>query len=491
MGRKALVTILTLFPLLLFSAEIRIQMSDQELTPFDDLTLLVDILHTPEEKVDSSSFLLGGVPVALRLVGEGTEEDQVVTSYLLNRPLEEGEAQILPPLSVLVNGERITHPAAVFQPEMKAPEEGIFLRGYIYGEQPFYPGEKVKFVYRIYYRGNIELTKEELPLLDATGFEKVGALQVTEGESKGYFYQEFSQMALVKESGSYSFPASLIEGKLASGESVKSAVSPFAFVVEMFPSKNRPLSFIGLSGRAAIQTELLSPQKLSVGEVVKLKVLITGSGSMSEAKLPDLFCQPGFSGFFSKSSLPVGSRLTNQGKEFYVELRAASPHIKQLPSIEISTFDVDKRDFVLAKSRPIPLTVAPSPPPPYSFPDFDTSLPKERTFIETSPEILRRVPSPSLQPWILVFGLLLLLQWIARAPLLRVYRAWKESPSRKLWAVRQKRGKEAFLKALYRLFERNKKAKPLLIEIEKIRYGHEPFNRKELLKWAKRLLESS
>src|SRR5207245_2665730 len=106
------------------------------------------------------------------------------------------------------------------------------------------------------------------------------------------------------------------------------------------------------------ETTLTSSNSVSVGDTVQLQVEIQGVTNLTELHLPLLQCQPGFSGFFQTSDLPPLAEVKEKTKFFYIELRPLTSFIKEIPSIELSSFDPKTEKYVMQNSSAIPITVA-------------------------------------------------------------------------------------------------------------------------------------
>lgn len=227
------------------------------------------------------------------------------------------------------------------------------------GENPFYPKQKLHFVYKISYRGEVQLTKETLPLLEAEGFKKVGTVSVTEEKKEDYSIQVISQEVKAGFAGSYHFPASTIEGFLNGDKNriIKSTIPPYTVVIEPFPKKNQPLSFSGAMGRFMIETALLTPSTVSINDNIRLKITLQGEGDFSTVQLPIFICQPGYSGFFTFSDLPPQIKQEEDKKIFIVEMRPLTAVITEIPALEFSSFDPEARTYYTVTAPPIPLQV--------------------------------------------------------------------------------------------------------------------------------------
>lgn len=233
---------------------------------------------------------------------------------------------------------------------------------------PLYPGQRVKFTYRIYYMGDIQLTKEQLPLLKVEEMKKLGSLETKETKKGPYSVQEISQEMRVIVPGTYSLGPSSIEGFILGYESgnpelvkmpVHAEALPVTVEVLPFPEEGKPVTFNGAVGQFIMQLQLLSPSQTRVGDPVRLELSIIGTGELDTVSLPNIFCQPGFSGFFQKENLPPAEKGGKTEKTFQMEMHAVSPFIKEIPKIEFSYFDPYTKKYNTLTSSPIPLIVQP------------------------------------------------------------------------------------------------------------------------------------
>ena len=149
-----------------------------------------------------------------------------------------------------------------------------------------------------------------------------------------------------------------------------------------FPEKDKPASFNGAVGPFdTFKVTLLSSPKMNVGDKMLLNVAIGGKGQVENVPLPELCCQPGFSGQFQLSDLPPKEEMKGTTtKQFTVEMRVLSPTLTQIPPVEFSYFDPALKTYQKLNSQAIPITIAqiqpqvpPAEKPPKSQPEADTA----------------------------------------------------------------------------------------------------------------------
>lgn len=252
----------------------------------------------------------------------------------------------------------------------------------------FYPGQEGKLGYRISYLGVIKLTKEELPLLNPTGFTKIGDIEVKEYELEGREVQVLTQKIRSIEAGKYSIPQSTIEGIAYWPETpqqtklVKSHTPALTLSVLPFPKEGMPPSFQGAISRQLFwKVSIDSPNTLHLGDTVKLNIEIFGfqQNDADTISFSNLMCQPGFPGFFHL--LNSSSTLATMSKTYSLELEPLYLFINKIPQIEFSYFDPTASKYHILKNNVVDITISPIttqhpdaiPAPILHFPVPDTS----------------------------------------------------------------------------------------------------------------------
>lgn len=239
------------------------------------------------------------------------------------------------------------------------------LKAYLDGPPTIYPGQHFKLMYRFSYKGSISLNKEFLPMLDAKEFRKIGSKEIREGQVDDLSIQDISQEYIAKKPGVYTFPDSYIEGDVFRNESgnnivtgqMKSEVPSQHVTISDFPSKNQPESFNGAIGNFTFEIEpLFKNTSVLIGDVLKLNMMITGK-ELDTAYLPDILCQPGFSGLFQIEEQSKIGVVEGSSKIFTLNLQIISGLVEEIPSIEFSYFDPKSDKYTTLKNDPIPLKI--------------------------------------------------------------------------------------------------------------------------------------
>lgn len=245
-------------------------------------------------------------------------------------------------------------------------EPPLKIEAFVIPSENVYPGERIKLVYRISFKGDIELSKEELPFVNPYPLQKTSSLEVNESTAGNYNIQEIIQEVRASEPGKIDFGSAILEGKIKGyvlGEKdfesipVKAEALPVQIVIKSFPEKDMPVSFSGALGQFSMDVKLTSNPNVNIGDILTLQIKISGKGEWDTVKLPNLMCQPGFSGFFKLSDLPPQEKKEENSKTFTIDLHLISLHAASLPIVEFSFFNPDTQKYETLRSEKIPITV--------------------------------------------------------------------------------------------------------------------------------------
>jgi hypothetical protein len=350
---------------------------------FQPLKGLITITHNKSDKIDTASFRLQDKPLEVELVQEvnfAANSPLLVTFYRFTLPGQTRGLHELPPISVKIGKDVVTSIPSTYTVGVLAsggPSNGVVLRfdNMLEGNRSLYPGQRIKLGYRYTFSGSIELNEETLPLLEATGLLKIGAKSIKDYVQGQLNIREVTQEYEAKEPGEYNFGPSSIQGNAYTQglygrrqylqPPVQAGTPAVTISVKPFPDQGKPPSFNGAVGPFDHFTvKLLSASKITIGDKIVLSVEIGGKGQLADVPMPELCCQPGFSGLFKLSDLPPTEQAKGPNiKQFVVEMRPLSASIKELPPVEFSYFDPDTKSYQILHSQAIPLTIAALPPP--------------------------------------------------------------------------------------------------------------------------------
>lgn len=502
---KMLILLTLLFtPVAAFSAKVAVTVPDSILEPFDMLSGTIEILHSPKETIDNNSFVLEGKPLKVRFLKEEKQPDGTLLSlYNFEVTPEREGLNAVSPISVIVGGKPFQSMPATYTVTYKTPELGLGLRAFIYGKEPFYPGQRLKFVYKIYYRGDVKLTKEVLPLLNAKGFTKIGGLNEESSWFKGFRVSTFTQEVEATAPGNYSFGTSILEGIINGKKNVKTVVDPFTVTISPFPQKEKPASFTGAIGNFTVKARLISSSHVSIGDIIQLEIVFTGNGNLALIKLPELSCEPGLYGFFTPTATPPYATIKENSKTFTVELVPLSALEQKIPALTFSIFNPKTKKYEDIKTQPIPLTIASPPLPKIQRPPLKKAMPaaweEEKVLFSNLPLQPSHPKRPQFKIGLQAFYISLLAAvclWIVLYNCKTPLDAWRHRKRRETpWDhIRKASGYDMdspeFYAHLFKAFQDDdrKKSKDFLDYLDQVKFGGIEAAKDEIIRRAKEAL---
>lgn len=366
------------------------------------------VTHPAKQVVDIGSFRYENYPVTAELKkNEPLGKEQIISIYAFSLPPKPAGFYWLSPVELSIQGKlyrSIRSSYTVGQEKEKkramaktesktSPNKEVEVKGstlklqaFVDSPMPLFPGQRARLIYKYLFSGNIELTEEHLPMLEAEGLQKIGDLETKELQRNKFSTLEVSQLVEAKEPGEYSYGPSYIEGYayVSSSPNQKSYLQPklraeaaeVVVKVAALPEDGRSSIFQGAVGQFSISSRLLTAERAFVGDALGVEVVIWGKGEMSSVELPKLSCQPGFSGLFLPGDKPVvGTAQSELGRKVFVfELRPLSSEVKNIPPITFIYFNPQSKQYESAVSSPIPIAIQANSTPPLQIPSFATML---------------------------------------------------------------------------------------------------------------------
>lgn len=337
----------------------------------------VSVTHDSQFKVDEQSFTLNSKPLKVTFDKEvkfSPSSPLVISIYKFTIPGMAKGLQILPEISVKVNGKLYKSPPISFQvqgleKQLATLQPSLKLE-VIATDQPLYPGSRTQVGYRYIYNTNIELTAEYLPLLEPENFRKIGDKDIKDTEQGIVTIHTILQNIEAIKPGVFKFGPSVVEGNAYQEKGGKKiylqpkllAEAPVVtLTVKDFPDSGKPPSFNGAVGQFSLVAAMESANQIRLGDKVELRLEITGEGQLENVLPPDLCCQPGFSGNFRTSDLPPAGVISGNTKTFHIEIYPLSSSITTVPPIEFSFFNPTTETYESSVSPGIPIKILPSP----------------------------------------------------------------------------------------------------------------------------------
>lgn len=372
--------VLPLSKLLPEEARVTVELKKESLKEGVPIEADLSIVHSKEDQVNDKSALFEGNPLKLRFLKDAEVPGGVRSTYRFTLEAKSKGLYVLPPITIVVGGNEVSSSRQAFevgnnqeaQAQVQSSGNILFrIEPIIEGRQVFYPGQRAVFGYRLAYNQNVELTKDNMPLLDPPGFKKIGGEDIKNFRKGSLAYREIRQVVQAKTPGRYVIGPSVVVGrpyemtlfqtKEYLAGTVEAKADPVILEVKAFPEKGKPASFNGAIGKKlTFKVVLQSFSDVNVGDKFTLSLEIAGDGEIETAPMPEVCCQPGFPGRFKPSDIPPAEIFKNGIKYIVIDLAPLSTSIKEIPSIEFSYFNPEKEEYQSIRSEPIPVKVRPT-----------------------------------------------------------------------------------------------------------------------------------
>ncbi|MGK5594304.1 MAG: hypothetical protein ACSNEK_02975 [Parachlamydiaceae bacterium] len=343
----------------------------------------VSITHDKTTQVDAHSFRIGKTPLKVSLYKEvalSYSSPLIISLYQFKLPGMTKGLHVLPAISVNVGAKRYQTAEVSFEVQgsekksvvaSPSPQPAFLkLEAFVANDQPLYPGLKTQVGYRYFFNTNIELTEEQLPLLEMADFRKIGEKIIQQRQVGDVSILTIIQNVEALQPGTFYYGPSTIKGYAYQKErgqhiylkpQLVSEVPQMEVVVLDFPQNGKPVSFNGAVGDFDFMVHLRSANHLRLGDQLELEVVITGEGQLGNVHPPQLCCQPGFSGFFKMSDFPPPGKVHKKKKSFEMQITPLFQDITTIPPIEFSFFSPSSLKYVKKLSKPIPIQISPAP----------------------------------------------------------------------------------------------------------------------------------
>ena len=142
-------------------------------------------------------------------------------------------------------------------------------------------------------------------------------------------------------------------------ERVSVQSDPVELEVLPLPDMVKPPQFYGLIGQYTISASA-TPTKVNVGDPITLTIRIGGSPYLKPVQWPELERLPELAENFKIPAEKASPVIERSAKVFTQTIRANSDHVAQIPAIPLTYFDSQKGQYVVARTDPIKLEVAPT-----------------------------------------------------------------------------------------------------------------------------------
>ncbi len=348
---------------------------------------LITITHDVSDKVDVNSFQMENHPLKADLIEDvriSPSNPLEVSYYRFTIPGRPKGLQVLPSISVKVGNQVYKSVEGTYEvrklsapPAAAATPSGkkfLKLETILEETSNIFPGIRFKMGYRYLFNDSIELTKELLPLLVGKGLVKIGSQEINDKVEGNVSVREITQMFQAQKPGKFQFDGAHIEGYVYRNDPfgshlyqqpmLQADTVPIEITIKPFPAQGMPASFNGAIGPfKGFSDTLKTSSEVHIGDKMTLSIEISGQEPMDNVPLPDLCCQPGWSGIFQLGDLPPLEEVKGPTKRFSVEIFPLTASVTAIPPIEFSFFIPDSQTYGTLKSQSIPITVTPLPVP--------------------------------------------------------------------------------------------------------------------------------
>lgn len=339
-------------------------------------------------------------PFNPRRAGSGTSMQMVngrtTTSYSENYAITAGQpgAMRLPPVTVIVDGKSYTtNPVEVTVSEPGTADNMAIEM--VLAEEQCYVGQPVILTVRWVFTGRIQNPSMDVPVFqsddfyiedltpdsgDAQNRSTIHGVPVTLRENRRLVQGvegtviSFRKVLIPKQPGRFRLEPVTVSVNMAVGrvrtgdffnpyrmkyERVSARSNPAELHVLPLPDEGRPSRFYGLVGRYTISASA-APTEVSVGDPITLTIRVGGNPYLKPVQWPELEQVPGLANNFKVPSERASPVVEDGDKVFTQTIRANNDEVEAVPAIPLAYFDPDRGEYAIARTDPIPLTVAPT-----------------------------------------------------------------------------------------------------------------------------------
>ncbi len=363
------------------SASVLVELNKNSLLQQRPIEGTIIVEHDVNAKVDVSSFKQEGKSLTATFIKDASTVpgSPIIRSHYHFEVAPQSEGiHLLAPISVTVANDTYSSPALAYEVMGGGPQSAdnrqiiLQLENVVDYTEPLYLGQVARFGYRMIFNDNIELKEQQLPLLEAQGFRKIGDQQVADKKESNQASHRVIQVVKPINAGTFTFGPSYITGiayrEVSGGERIYTSAElradapALTVVVKGFPIEGKPPSFNGAIGEDLdFRVFLLTLPEMNVGDQMLLSLNVSGKGDLADIPMPDLCCQPGFSGVFKQSDLPPVDSLRGLSRTYVVEMRSLTDKVTEIPPIQFAYFNPKTSKYKVISSNPIPIVVNPAP----------------------------------------------------------------------------------------------------------------------------------
>ena len=375
---RVLLCFLLFMPLMANTAEISVTISKERLGVNRPIRGTIAVAREEGQEIAVESFAIDDRPLTVTPIGESRSstlsiingkrksQTRLVSTFAFEVEGQPEGLHVLPSISVEVDGELIETPLSTYQVQQARTSSLMEIESIVPKSTTVYVGQRIQLGYRVMFRDKVELTAQELPLLQIDGWQAVGQPATRSYSHGSSWVEELTQEMEAVQPGEYRVPAAVIEGfryrqdwfgrRKYEKPRLRAESPPVTLVIQPLPDP-KPEGFQGAVGDYSIQSEIRGANEVVVGDKIQLALTISGEGAWHTVRPPSLKNMPVIAREFRLSDLPPEVRREGNKAIFLYELRPRSPNTRAIPSIVFASFSVQKGDYITSQSEPIPLTV--------------------------------------------------------------------------------------------------------------------------------------
>lgn len=336
-----------------------------------DITGVIDIQHTESDKIDPKNFTSNGKAFPVEFVKKVTIDaittPLAVSLYKFKIPPQPVGLYLFPTVEIKIGGKTYKTAPASYEVkrilDVNEPKEGFLkLVSFIDSSKKIYPSQKIRLGYRIFYNENFYLDELVLPLLNPKGFKKLNKEKIVEAKEGSVSMREVFVDVQAISPGKYTLGPSYIIGIVTSkGKSKKVKAEAENIVIDVlnFPLDKKPPSFNGSIGEdLSFHASLQGFKEVYVGDKISLLLSFKGQGDLSQIKIPELCCLPGFPGFFQIGDMPSIPSIEKNKVDYLIDIKPLNDKVKEIPPIDFSYFNPVEEKYYTLKSEAIPILVS-------------------------------------------------------------------------------------------------------------------------------------
>ncbi len=362
------------------SVDISVSLDTDTASPGQPVQGRIFIKYPQQEKVTEKDFVLDGQPLQTKFMnrsrqsfisvvnGQRRESHENTDVYAFEIPGRDVGKYRLPVIGVRVGGNTYYAPPIEYEIFDVHTHSGFRLSYEIKMPRFVYPGQKITALYRLTFTNPMEIVLEDLPLMEAEGFDKIGEVKVRFYRRGGSYVKEYERELVAKYPGIHSVGEARAEGFCFREDffgrreyvkpKLRAELPSSSLEILSFPKQGKPDSFNGVIIPFTMKAELLSPQKVYLGDKIRLRLALRGDDP-NILHMPLMSEQKSFAASFRFSDLPAGGSIENNEKIFIAELRVMDESLTQIPEMEYSYFDPNTREYRTGHTSAIPMEVVP------------------------------------------------------------------------------------------------------------------------------------